>query len=225
MKAKILVVEDESEIISFLQPELEHEGYTVTAVGDGRTALQYLDEQQFDLILLDIVIPIISGMEVLRRVRKESNVPVIMLTARDATFDKVSALDRGANDYLVKPFDIEELLARIRVVLRNDISKSLLQVQNLTMDIIGHHVTLGKDEINLSNKEFCLLQYLLENRGIVLSRDMILDRVWGNNYVGDTKIVDVYVSHLRNKLDKTYGERFISTVRSNGYMIRKDEDL
>lgn len=223
MKTRILLVEDENEIISFLKPELEHEGYTVTAVGDGRSALRQMEEQVFDLVLLDIMLPNISGMEVLRRIRRENEIPVIMITARDATFDKVSALDQGANDYLVKPFEIEELLARIRVALRRSPSKQLLRTQNLTMDVAGHHVMVNRDEINLSDKEFRLLQYLLENEGIVLSREKILDRVWGDDYVGDAKVVDVYISHLRNKLDKTYGEKYISTVRSGGYMIRKEK--
>ena len=225
MKTRILIVEDEKEIISFLQPELEHEGYSVTAVQDGRSAMECLDTQSFDLVLLDIMLPGISGMEVLRRIRKRSKIPIIMVTARDATFDKVSALDQGADDYLVKPYEIEELLARVRVALRKEAGNKTLKVWNLTLDPAGHRVTVGADRIDLSAKEFDLLQYLLENKGIVLSREMILDRVWGDVYVGDTKAVDVYISHLRTKLDEVYHHAFITTVRGSGYVIRDEDSL
>lgn len=222
----ILIVEDERDIVSFLKPELIHEGYAVRVAENGMAALEALQEGGVDLALLDILLPGISGMEVLRRVRKKSTLPVIMLTARADTCDKVAALDQGADDYLVKPFEIEELLARIRCALRKtrEAAPARYTLMDLTLDAVARSVTVGDEGIELSAKEFDLLKYLMTNQNIVLSREKILNTVWGYDYVGEQKAVDVYVSHLRAKLDERFQKTYITTVRGMGYMVKKAEE-
>ncbi|MGM9615310.1 MAG: response regulator transcription factor [Oscillospiraceae bacterium] len=225
MAAKILIVEDEPKIARFVELELVHEGYAVEKAADGRTGLDMALQGGFDLLLLDVMLPGLNGLEVLRRLRNESQVPVIMLTARDAVMDKVSGLDMGANDYITKPFAIEELLARIRVVLRGaertaPKTGEPLRWGALALDPARHTVTYGGDGVNLTYKEFLLLQTLLENRDIVLGRDTLLERVWGFDYMGETNVVDVYIRYLRQKIDEKYGVRLIQTVRSVGYVIK-----
>ena len=226
MAAKILIVEDEAKIARFVELELLHEGYEADKAGDGRTGLDMALQGGYDLVLLDVMLPGLNGLEVLRRLRNESDVPVIMLTARDAVMDKVSGLDMGANDYITKPFAIEELLARIRVVLRNAEGSQVrrtadvLRCGELTLDPARHTVTYGGEAVNLTFKEFLLLQTLLENRDIVLSRDTLLERVWGFDYMGETNVVDVYIRYLRQKLDDHYNVKLIHTVRSVGYVIK-----
>ena len=205
--------------------ELRYEGYEVEKAFDGRTGLEKAQSGQFDLVLLDIMLPALSGMEVLRRLRRESQIPVIMLTARDTVVDKVSGLDSGADDYITKPFAIEELLARIRACLRkrsvSAAPANTLTVGRLVMDTDRHAVTVQGTAVELTRREFDLLRYLLENKERVISRESLLDHVWGFDYVGETNAVDVYIRFLRAKLEEPFGEKFIHTVRGVGYVIRE----
>ena len=224
---KILIVEDEEKLARFTELELKHEGYETDKAFDGRTGLEMAESGNYDLILLDIMLPGLNGIEVLRRIRKNSEVPVILLTARDSVMDKVSGLDTGADDYITKPFDIEELLARIRVALRKKVSVVQTQTGNqlcfgaLSLDPAAHTVKYEDREIELTNKEFRLLQKLLENKGIVLSREVLLEDVWCFDYVGETNVVDVYVRYLRSKIDDVYDIKMIHTVRGVGYVIKE----
>ncbi len=226
MKKKILIVEDEEKIARFVELELSFEGYEVEKALNGRDGLEMAKTRPYDLILLDIMLPGLNGMEVLRRVRQFSSIPIIMLTARDTVVDKVSGLDGGADDYVTKPFAIEELLARIRSVLRkvgNVREEShKLSVGILALDSNSREVEVDGHAVDLTKREFDLLQYLLENKGIALSRDTLLEHVWGYDYYGDTNGVDVYVRYLRSKIEEPFGIKIISTVRGVGYMI-KDE--
>jgi len=226
MAEKILIVEDEEKIARFVELELVHEGYEVAKAADGPQGLALAEGGGFDLILLDIMLPGISGLEVLRRLRKSSALPVIMLTARDAVMDKVSGLDMGADDYITKPFAIEELLARIRACLRKKstaltaTADAALRRGDLTLDPLRHEVRYGDAPVELTGREFSLLQTLLENRNIVLSRDTLLERVWGYDYMGETNVVDVYVRYLRQKIDDRFGVCVVTTVRGVGYVIK-----
>ena len=235
MSVHILLIEDEEKIARFTELELIHEGYEVTKAADGREGLALAESGRFDLCLLDIMLPGLSGLEVLRRLRKSSQMPVIMLTARDAVMDKVSGLDMGADDYITKPFAIEELLARIRVALKKSAGTETQQNSQqasagspqlswgaLRLDPARHTVTYDGQNVELTKREFVLLQTLLENKSVVLSRDTLLDRVWGYDYMGETNVVDVYVYYLRNKIDDVFGVKMIQTVRGVGYVI-KDE--
>ena len=225
MPCKILIIEDEEKIARFIELELVHEGYEVDKCTDGREGLEKAESGAYDLILLDIMLPGLNGLEVLRRLRKTSSVPVIMLTARDAVMDKVSGLDLGADDYITKPCAIEELLARIRLVLRHKGGNAAQQSEDLThgdlsLSVSRHEVHYREDLIDLTAREFTLLQTLLENKNIVLSRSTLLERVWGYDYMGETNVVDVYIRYLRSKLDDVYGVHIIQTVRGVGYVIK-----
>lgn len=224
MKGNILIIEDEVKIARFVEMELNYEGYKVTKVHDGRQGLMKARNEEFDLILLDIMLPSMNGIEVLRRIREESEVPVIMLTAKDETMDKVTGLDMGADDYITKPFEIEELLARIRVALKRKkiTKKEELRYKELLMDLEGYNLSYNGENIELTKKEFELLRYLLENKNRVLTRDKIIETVWGYDYFGDTNVVDVYIRYLRSKIDDKYNQKIIHTLRGVGYMI-KDE--
>ncbi|WP_238907419.1 response regulator transcription factor [Clostridium sp. YIM B02506] len=224
MKGNILIIEDEIKIARFVEMELNYEGYKVTKVHDGRQGLMKARNEEFDLILLDIMLPSMNGIEVLRRIREESEVPVIMLTAKDETMDKVTGLDMGADDYITKPFEIEELLARIRVALKRKkvTKKEELRYKELLMDLEGYNLSYDGENIELTKKEFELLRYLLENKNRVLTRDKIIETVWGYDYFGDTNVVDVYIRYLRSKIDDKYNQKIIHTLRGVGYMI-KDE--
>lgn len=228
MNTKILVIEDEVKIARFLELELNHEGYAVEIVHDGRNGYENAVSGNYDLIILDLMIPGLNGMEVCRRVRKESDVPIIMLTAKDDVIDKVMGLDSGADDYMTKPFAIEELLARIRVVLKRKEKKddlnSALAAGALKLYKDEYKVTYNGAEIALSKKEFELLRYLMENKGIVLTREKILDHVWGYDYFGDTNVTDVYIRYLRNKIDQKFDVQFIHTVRGVGYLFKQNEE-
>ncbi len=220
---RILIVEDEEAIARFVELELCHEGYGVEKAVDGRTGLEKALSGLFDLVLLDIMLPELSGLEVIRRLRRESQLPVIMLTARDTVMDKVSGLDMGADDYITKPFAIEELLARIRTALRKHraVEKPvLLTCGPVVMDVARHQVTCGGIPVELTSREFDVLKLLLENQQIVLSREAFLTRVWGYDYVGETNVVDVYIRYLRSKLDDVCGMTLIHTVRGVGYVLR-----
>lgn len=230
MAERILLVEDEEKLARMVELELKYEGYEVTKAFDGRTGLEQALSGQFDLVLLDIMLPALNGMEVLRRLRKESNVPVIMLTARDTVMDKVSGLDAGADDYITKPFAIEELLARIRAALRNKAeavaetaqSGQVLRVGGLTLDRDRHQVTVDGTEVELTRREFDLLSYLMEHKEKVVTREMLLDNVWGFDFVGETNTVDVYIRFLRTKIDEPFGRKLIHTVRGVGYVLKEE---
>lgn len=236
METTILVVEDEEKLARFIELELQHEGYKVEKVLNGRDALEKAVSVSYDLILLDIMLPGLNGLEVLRRLNKENPTPVILLTARDAVMDKVSGLDAGAVDYVTKPFAIEELLARIRVALklhkgtgggRMEQEQSVTGAESgiyrwgeLVLQTAEHTVRYAGQAISLTNREFCLLETLLENMDIVLSRDILLEKVCGYEYAGETNVIDVYVRYLRSKIDEAFGVRMIQTVRGVGYVIR-----
>ncbi|MDR3586474.1 MAG: response regulator transcription factor [Desulfosporosinus sp.] len=224
MSSKILIIEDEEKIARFVELELGYEGYTTTKAFDGRTGLELAETGEFDLVLLDIMLPQLSGMEVLRRIRRTSSVPIIMLTARDSVVDKVSGLDSGASDYITKPFAIEELLARIRTALRKNTQEdvALLSASGLLLDLSRHTVTMMGKAIDLTKREFDLLHYLLKNKGVVISRETLLENVWGFDFTGETNAVDVYVRFLRGKIDEVFDIKLIHTVRGVGYVI-KDE--
>lgn len=224
---KILIVEDEAKLARFLELELSHEGYKIEKAFDGRTGLDLAENGGFDLILLDVMLPQLSGLELLRRLRRSSETPVIMLTARDSVMDKVTGLDMGANDYITKPFEIEELLARIRAALRKRAPRSnqeeTLVSGMLRLDPARYSVSWGDTPVSLTNREFELLRALMVNRGIVLSRERLLEQVWGYEYFGETNVVDVYIRYLRQKIDDCFGVKFIHTVRGVGYVFRDAE--
>jgi len=225
---KILIVEDEEKLARFIELELEHEGYEVSKAVDGREGLASFEAGSFDLILLDIMLPALSGIEVLRRIRQVSEIPVVLLTARDAVVDKVTGLDGGADDYITKPFAIEELLARIRVALRNNSasvkeSNNVLELGRLSLNSASREVRVDNQIVELTRKEFDLLEFLLQNKNIVMERTTLLDRIWGFDFVGETNSVDVYVRYLRSKLEEPYNLKLIQTVRGVGYVIRDEE--
>ena len=223
---KILIVEDEEKIARFIELELMHEGYKVIKANNGRMGLEIAESGEADLVILDVMLPEINGLEVLRRLRRTSDVPVIMLTARDTVMDKVSGLDAGADDYVTKPFAIEELLARIRTSLKKRVvtvkKEDILRCGLLTLDKMRHKVTYDNTEVELTNREFTLLQILMENKNIVLTRDVLIEKVCGYDYIGETNVIDVYVRFLRTKIDDVFKTKIITTVRGVGYVI-KDE--
>ena len=225
MEEKILLVEDEEKLARMVELELRYEGYQVDKSFDGRSGLERALSGEYDLVLLDIMLPQLSGMEVLRRLRKEGvQLPVIMLTARDSVVDKVSGLDSGADDYITKPFAIEELLARIRAALRTKSGRDsqMLAGGPLAMDVERHTVAVSGTPVELTRREFDLLHHLLENKGRVLSREALLDSVWGFDFVGETNSVDVYIRFLRSKIDEAFGIKLIHTVRGVGYVIKEE---
>ena len=226
MSRKILLIEDEEKIARFVELELTHEGYEVTKSFNGREGLTLAESGEYELILLDVMLPELNGLEVLRRLRRTSDIPVIMLTARDAVMDKVSGLDAGADDYITKPFAIEELLARIRVIFKTrastDRKTRKMSVKGVTMDIDRHEVTYGDEIIELNNREYELVHTLMENKNIVLNRDQLMNTVCGYDYMGETNIIDVYVRYIRSKIDDRFGIKFISTARGVGYVIKED---
>lgn len=230
MESKILVIEDEEKIARFIELELMHEGYAVIKAQDGRTGLSLAEKGGLSLVLLDVMLPGLNGFEVLRRLRKTSDVPVIMLTARDAVMDKVAGLDGGADDYITKPFAIEELLARIRLAIKKHAAREkkaeddLLRVGKLTMDPAGYEVLYDGEKINLTHREFELLKVLLQNKNIVISRETLMQQVCGYDYMGETNVIDVYVRYLRSKLDDMYGIKLIRTVRGVGYVIKEEKE-
>jgi DNA-binding response OmpR family regulator len=232
MNQRILIVEDEKQIAKILKIELEYEGYEVVVAYDGMTGLQVALNEKLALILLDVMLPKMNGIEVLRRIRKENNLlPVLLLTARNMTMDKVAGLDLGANDYITKPFEIEELLARIRSCLRqNSIAvkakqseDSLLTIRDLTINLDTREVTRGVTSITLTPKEFDLLVYLLSNKNRIVTRDNILFHVWGYEYEGETNVIDVFIRHLRKKVEEGFPDpTIIQTVRGIGYTVREE---
>lgn len=225
---KILVVEDDIKIARFIELELQHEGFSTETAHDGRIGLDKALEGNFDLIILDIMLPGLNGIEVCRRIRLNSEIPIIMLTAKDDTMDKVMGLDFGADDYMTKPFAIEELLARIRRIFKKVSNQTPVNTNTfisgkLKIDYNQYTAYYDQSPIELTKTEFDLLHYLAENRNIALTREQILDKVWGYDYFGETKIVDVYIRYLRSKIDDCFNAKFIHTVRGVGYLF-KDED-
>ncbi|MGM0969309.1 MAG: response regulator transcription factor [Bacillota bacterium] len=225
-KGKILVVEDEKKIARVLSLELEYEGYEVTVKETGMDGLKALEEESFDLVLLDVMLPELSGLEVLRRVRKTNTAtPIILITARGSVPDKVSGLDLGANDYITKPYDIEELLARIRAQLRLNIhaqeeKETELSIADLTVNEKTRDIQRAGQMLELTPREFDLLVHLLKHQQQVLTRDQLLTAVWGFDYFGDTNVVDVYIRYLRKKVDYPFEKQLIHTVRGVGYVMK-----
>lgn len=224
----ILIIEDEVKIARFLELELQHEGYEVSISHDGREGLNMTLSNHYDLLILDVMLPSLNGMEVLRRIRQSSKLPIIMLTAKDDVMDKVMGLDLGAQDYLTKPFAIEELLARIRVLFKlkapnnSSTNQTHLTCGKLTLYPDKFEVNYNGTPIVLTKKEFELLEYLMQNQNIALTRDQILENVWGYNYIGDTNVVDVYIRYLRNKIDQPFQDKLIYTIRGIGYQLKEN---
>ena len=226
--ARILIVEDEKKIARFLELELQHEGYEVQTAGDGRTGLSLALSWEPDLMILDLMLPGLSGIEVCRRLRHDSDLPIIMLTAKDDVSDKVMGLDMGADDYMTKPFAIEELLARIRVGLKKhragrSTALPVLTAGKLRVEPASYSVSYDGKSIALTKKEFDLLRYLMEHRDTAVTRDTLLCDVWGYDYAGDTNIVDVYIRYLRQKIDEPFRIKTIHTIRAVGYMFSYEE--
>lgn len=220
---KILLVEDERQMAMFIEMELEHEGYRIDAAYNGREGLKKAEQNEYSLILLDIMLPELNGIEVCKRIRQFSDVPIIMLTAKSDIPDKVLGLDSGANDYLTKPFAIEELLARIRVHTREKEEKNKfnqIKVKDIVMNNKTHQVWRAGKEIELTKKEYDLLEMLLINKNIVLTREQLIKNVWGYDYQGDTNVVDVFIRYLRSKIDDEFEDKLITTVRGVGYVIK-----
>lgn len=223
MSARILLVEDEVRLARFIELELESEGYQIAVAHDGLTGLTLARESMFDLIILDWMLPNLSGIEICRRLRSTGiKAPIILLTAKDDVNDRVTGLDAGADDYVVKPFSIEELLARIRAHLRRtqEPDLDLLQFEDLSLNRTTREVFRGQRSIELTAKEFDLLEYLLRNSRQVITRDRILEQVWGYDFMGDSNIIEVYIRYLRLKLEENQEARLIHTVRGVGYVLK-----
>ncbi|MBV4432027.1 response regulator [Clostridium tyrobutyricum] len=223
---EILIIEDEKKMSMFIQMELDHEGYVTDVEYNGRGGLKKIQNGNYNLVLLDIMLPELNGIEVCRRVRQFSKVPIIMITAKDDVTDKVMGLDIGADDYLTKPFAIEELLARIRVIRRNNVEKSgnhEYKVNNLIMNTKTHEVIRGGKFIELTKKEYDLLEFLLKNKNVVLTRDKLIEKIWGYDYFSDTNVVSVFIRYLRSKIDDGFDDKLITTVRGVGYVIKGDK--
>ncbi len=218
---KILLVEDDAQILRVLELELRHEGYEVETARDGLTGLERALKEP-DLVVLDLMLPKLDGMEVCARIRAKSTVPIIMLTAKDRIPDRVAGLDAGADDYLAKPFSIEELLARIRARLREkDPHENVIGAKDLTMDRDRHEVVRAGRPIQLTAKEYALLEYLLLHRNKVHTRDELFNGVWGSDFLGDSNLIDVYIRYLRGKIDDGYDDKLIQTVRGVGYALKE----
>lgn len=226
MSDHILIIEDDDKIARIIQLELEYEGYEVSIAHTGREGMAFIESKKIDLVILDVMIPELNGMEVLRRIRQANNeIIVIMLTARSSVYDKVNGLDLGANDYMTKPFEIEELLARIRTNLRFkpkgvSVKKTIHTIGSVEINTNTREVYKSGSLVELTPKEYNLLLYLVTNKNQAIEREQILTEVWGYDYYGDTNIVDVYIRYLRKKLIDSKEESFIQTVRSVGYMIK-----
>ena len=216
----ILIVEDEQNLARFLELELTHEGYKVDIEYDGEPGLEKALNNDFDLIILDLMLPNINGLEICRRVRQVQSTPIIIITAKCDTYDKVTGLDYGADDYIVKPFEIEELFARIRAVLRRQPHKDIIDINGIRIDIDAFKVTVDGKQLDFTKTEYDLLYLLATNRNHVLQREQILNHVWGYNSEVETNVVDVYIRYLRNKLKPFNKEKVIETVRGVGYVIR-----
>lgn len=225
---KILIIEDEKNLSRFIELELTYEGYKTEVCSDGRSGLQKALEEDWDIILLDLMLPELNGIEVCRRLRQTKNTPILMITARDSVLDRVSGLDSGADDYLIKPFAIEELLARLRALFRriepqNNSSNQVmtkLTYKDISLEVESHIAKKGEEILSLTKREYDLLYMFMTNINIVLSRDVLLEKIWGYESEVETNVIDVYVRYLRNKLDPTGQEVYIETVRGIGYVMR-----
>lgn len=220
---RILIAEDERDLNNILTERLRKEHYSVDACFDGQEALDYLDGAEYDALILDIMMPVLDGLTVLKKIRARGNAtPVLLLTAKDSIEDRVKGLDAGANDYLVKPFAFEELLARVRVLLRKNanIKTNVLKVGDLSLNLDTHLVKRGGKEIELSSKEFNLLSYMMLNSGIVLSREKLEEHVWDFDFSGSSNVIDVYIRYLRKKIDDGFETKLIKTIRGEGYTIK-----
>jgi len=220
---RILIVEDEKKVAGFIKKGLEEETYAVDVANDGEEGFHLADMNQYDMIILDVMLPKMDGLEVLTRLRdKKVSTPILLLTAKDAVDDKVTGLNKGADDYLTKPFAFSELLARIRSLLRRGQSETQteLKVGDLCLDMVSHKVSRGGEEIELTGKEYSLLEYFMRNEGKVLTRTMIAEHVWDYNFDTFTNVIDVYVNHLRKKIDKKYPAKLLHTLRGVGYVMR-----
>ena len=230
MNAHILIVDDDSRVTSALRRTLAYEGYQVSVVANGEGALSIAHTRPPDLVILDLMLPGIDGLEVCRRLRSSGDgIALLMLTARDAVADRVAGLETGADDYLVKPFALEELLARVKALLRrrnpSDITREVLVFEDLELDTATRQATRGSRPIDLSTTEFELLSLFMRNPRIVLTRSVLMDRIWGNDFEGSPNVLEVYIGHLRNKLEQQGEKRLIQTVRGAGYVLRNAEWL
>ena len=228
-KHRVLIIEDEKNLARFVDLELQHEGYETAICHDGRKGLETALNQEWDVILLDLMLPELNGLEVCRRMRPIKDTPIIIMTARDSVIDRVSGLDQGADDYIVKPFAIEELLARLRALFRridhnkeekNQSQQSSVKYRNLVIEKKGRIVKRDDQVIDLTKREYELLLYLMENLNTVMSREVLLDKVWGYKTEVETNVVDVYIRYLRNKIDVPGKDSYIQTVRGTGYVMR-----
>lgn len=222
---RILIAEDERDLNQLIKKRLKEDGYSVDACFDGEAVFDYLLCAEYDALVLDIMMPKLDGISVLQRLRKEGNtVPVLLLTAKDSIEDRVTGLDAGADDYLVKPFAFEELLARLRVLLRKPVTEksNILKVADLSLHIDTHQVFRSGKELRLSSKEYSLLHYMMQNAGIVLSRDKLEQHVWDYDFSGGSNVIDVYIRYLRKKIDEGYEKKLIHTVRGHGYVLKED---
>ena len=219
---RILIIEDEKKIAGFIKRGLKEEGYAVDSAYDGEEGYRLIAENDYDLIILDIMLPTCDGITLCRRLREEgTTIPVLMLTAKDSVQDKVTGLDSGADDYLTKPFAFEELLARIRALLRKSVKQTTkLQAGDLVLDLITHRVTRAGEEIALTTREYALLEYLMRNAGTVVTRTMISEHVWDIDFDTDTNVIDVYINYLRNKIDSRFQKKLINTIRGRGYLLK-----
>lgn len=223
MLVRILIAEDEKDLNQILTSRLKAEHYSVDSCKNGQEALDYIAGAEYDAVILDIMMPVLDGLTVLRTIRRQGNtIPVLLLTARDSIEDRVTGLDAGANDYLVKPFAFEELLARIRVLLRKpaETSSTCLQTADLKILLDTHQVFRGNTEIRLSGKEFSLLRYMMQNEGIVLSRDKLEQHIWNYDFTGGSNVIDVYIRYLRRKIDDGFEPKLIHTIRGTGYVLK-----
>ena len=225
---RILIAEDEKDLNSLLKKRLENQKYSVDACFDGEEAIDYLAVTEYDAVILDIMMPKKNGLQVLKYIRgQKRHTPVLLLTAKDSIEDRVTGLDAGADDYLVKPFAFDELLARIRVMLRKnsfaETKTNIVTAADLTVDLNTQRVFRGDKEISLSSREFSILRYLCMNKGIVLSREKIEEHIWNYDYAGGSNVVDVYIRYLRKKIDEGFTPKLIHTVRGAGYVLREEE--
>lgn len=223
MQNRILIIEDDVNISKLLEMELNFEGYEIATAFDGKDGLQKIKDEKFDLVLLDLMLPKMNGMEVCKRVREFSQIPIIILTAKDEISDKVVGLDYGADDYMTKPFEMEELIARIKANLRRtqvEVKAKIIEFEDLKLDCLAHEVYRDGKLIDLSKKEYELLEYLMINRGIVLTREKLVSEIWGYNYYGTDNVLDLYIKYVRDKVDKKYERKFIHTVRGVGFIFK-----
>ena len=225
---RILIAEDERDLNDLLKKRLEKQQYSVDECYDGQEALDYLEVTEYAAVILDIMMPKADGLTVLKSIRKKKkNIPVLLLTAKDSIEDRVTGLDLGADDYLVKPFAFEELLARIRVMIRKSASggaqTNIIEIADLTVDLNTRKVLRAGNEIELSSKEFSILRYLALNQGIVLSREKIEQNIWNYDYMGSSNVIDVYIRYLRRKIDAPFEKKLIHTVRGAGYVLREEK--